>query len=125
MAKEYEAADSVFGLYVKQYPDQGFGYYWQARSSALIDKDMETGKAVPHYQKLIELLGEDPENETHKKWLVDAYAYLAAFETNKEKDYAEAIDHFEKLLEIDPDNEDAKKYIGILERNLEKTESSK
>ena len=47
-----------------------------------------------------------------------AYTYLAAYETNTEKDYAEAIGYFGKILEMDPGNEDAIKYIAILEKNL-------
>ena len=119
-AQEYTASDSVFALYAAKYPEQAFGHYWRARSNSIIDKEMEKGLAVPHYQKVIEIAGQDTTNETNRKWLVEAYAYLAAYETNAQKDYAEAIDYFEKLLVLDPTNADAKKYIQILEKNLAK-----
>jgi tetratricopeptide (TPR) repeat protein len=45
---------------------------------------------------------------------------LAAYEVNTKKDFARAIDYFEKVLEMDPENESAKKYIGILEKDLAK-----
>jgi tetratricopeptide (TPR) repeat protein len=115
----YIAADSVFALYVKGHPDQGFGYIWQARSQSAMDKEMKEGKAIPFYQKLIEVVDENKDDETHKKWLVEAYGYLAAYETNTEKDFAEAVNYFEKLLEVDPGNEDAKKYITMLEKKIE------
>lgn len=119
-AREYDKADSVFGLYAAKYPKQSFGYYWQARSKALLDSGMQEGLAVPAYQKLIDVLAKDTTDKNYKKWMVEAYAYLAAYEANTQKDYAEAKDYFGKLLEVDPMNEDAKKYIAILEKQIEK-----
>jgi tetratricopeptide (TPR) repeat protein len=117
-AEEYDKADSVFGLYVAKYPDQSFGYYWQAKSKALQDKDMKEGLAIDAYKKLIEVLEKTPTDPNYKKWIVDAYGYLAAYEANTEQNYAEAKGYFEKVLEVDPENADAKKYIDILDKSL-------
>lgn len=117
LAEDYMMADSVFGMYVAKYPEQSFGYYWQARSVASQDKDMTQGIAIPYYKKLVEVLEKDSANANYKKWMVEAYAYLAAYEANTEKDYAEAVGYFEKVLEVDPENADAKKYIAILEKD--------
>lgn len=121
-SSDYQMADSVFGLYVVKYPEQGFGYYWQARSKAAFDKEMKDGLAIPVYQKLIEVIGDNTADATNKKWLIEAYGYLAAYETNTQKDYAEAVDYFEKLLEVDPENADAKKYITVLEKRIENSD---
>ncbi|MGZ3938019.1 MAG: tetratricopeptide repeat protein, partial [Flavisolibacter sp.] len=118
-AGEYSEADSAFGIYVSKYPEQSFGYYWQSKAKALEDKDMSKGLAVPAYQKLIEVLEKNPNDANYKKWIVEAYAYLAAYETNTQKNYAEAVNYFEKVLQVDPGNTDAKKYIDILEKNLD------
>jgi tetratricopeptide (TPR) repeat protein len=123
-AQEYAASDSVFARYAAQYPEQAFGHYWRARSSSVMDKDMTQGLAVPHYQKVIEIAGQDTANETNRKWLVEAYAYLAAYETNTKKNYAEAINYFQKLLVLDPQNADAAKYIKVLEKNLGKEKAT-
>lgn len=117
-AEDYVQSDSVFAKYATKYPEQGHGYYWRARSNAAIDTAMTMGIAVPHYQKLIEVIKDDL-TEANKKWLVQAYGYLAAYETNTEKDYGEAIQYFEELLKMDPENKDAKEYIALLERRLE------
>ncbi|HEY6503312.1 MAG TPA: hypothetical protein VIZ28_05000, partial [Chitinophagaceae bacterium] len=95
---------------------QGFGYYWRARSNAVLDSAVEKGLAVPHYVKLIEVIGKDTLTSTDKKWLKEAYGYLGSYEANTEKDYPEAISYFEKLLEIDPSNETVVKNIRILEK---------
>jgi tetratricopeptide (TPR) repeat protein len=116
---EYAAADSAFGIYVAKYPDQSFGYYWHAKSKALVDKDMTQGLAVPAYEKLIEVLEKNPNDANYKKWLVESYAYLAAYQTNTQKNYAEAVNYFEKILQVDPENADAKKYITVLQKNLD------
>jgi len=117
-AEDYHQADSVFGLYIAKYPEQGFGYYWRARSNAAIDTTLAEGLAIPYYQKLVSMIENDTLNATSKKWMLEAYSYLAAYETNTEKDYKEAIGYFDRILEIDPQNDNAKKYISILEQNL-------
>jgi Tfp pilus assembly protein PilF len=120
MARNYPMADSVFGLYEAKYPDQDFGYYWRARSDAAIDTSMTTGMAIPHYLKLIEIAAKDTTSRTNRKHLVESYGYIAAYKANAEKDYSGAIDYFEKLLDLDPGNSDAQRYISILKKNLEK-----
>jgi len=124
-AAEYEAADSVFGRYTEKYPEQTFGYYWRARSNMARENAMENGYAVPHYQKLLEVAEKDLANETNKKWAIEAYGYLAAYETNTNSNYAQGIAYFKKLLELDPQNADAQKYITILEKNLGSGDTSK
>lgn len=116
-AEQYPAADSVFSTYVAKYPDQSYGYYWQAKSKALQDEGMKDGLAVPAYEKLIAILEKDSTDVNYKRWIVEAYSYLAAYKTNTEKNYGDAVDYFEKVLAVDPTNADAKKYISLLEKN--------
>ena len=51
--------------------------------------------------------------------MIQAYGYLATYEANMEKDYPEAVNYFEKVLEVDPSNEEAKKYISVLEQRID------
>ncbi|AXY73340.1 hypothetical protein D3H65_04805 [Paraflavitalea soli] len=119
-AEQYAQADTVFGKYIEKYPEQSFGYYWRARANSLKDSAMEKGLAIPHYDALVAVLQKDSANATAttKKWLVEAYGYIAAYETNQEKDYDDAIEHLQKILEIDPANKDAQQYIAILEKKV-------
>lgn len=117
-AEEYVQADTVFGTYIAKYPDQAFGYYWRARANSMSDSTMENGTAIPHYHKLIEVLEKDTTNATNRKWLVEAYGYVAAYETNKEKDFPEAISYLQKILALDPSNKDAQRYISVLEKSV-------
>lgn len=118
-AKNYQMADSVFSIYESKYPEQSFGYYWRAKSNAAIDTAMETGIAIPHYESLIKVALKDSANSNTKKWLIQAYGYIAAFKVNKEKQYADALSCYDKILQLDPGNDDAEKYKGILEKMID------
>lgn len=113
-AREYPQADSVFGLYTEKYPDHIHGFYWRAKSTALIDTAMENGTAVPHYQKVIELAAAD--SLKNKSLLIQAYGYVGAYQANTEKDFEEALMNFNKILELDPANADALRYSEILKK---------
>lgn len=122
---EYAIADSAFNTYEQKYPEQSFGYYWAARVNSAIDSNMEKGLAVPHYLHLIDLIKNDTTNATSRKYLIEAYGYVAAYEANTKKEYANSVEYFEKLLSIDPQNEDAKKYVEVLQKRLTDGKSSK
>ncbi len=125
LAKDYSSADSIFTLYSEKYPGQTFGYYWKARADIAIDTTMEKGLAVPSYKEVIRLSTNDSAGHPNKKWLIEAYGYLAAYEANTEKNYPEAMEYLENLLVQDPDNTSAKKYIEILKKNNARSAISK
>ncbi len=118
-AKEYPMADSIFGMYAAKYPDQTFGYYWRARSNAAMDTAMESGIAIPHYESLIAVAEKDTLNANNRKWLIQAYGYIAAFKVNKEKMYNDALVYYDKILALDPANGDAEKYKEMLEKMID------
>src|SRR6187401_596034 len=121
-AGNFEKSDSVFGMYVDKYPTQLFGHYWRARSNVAIDTTMEQGLAIPHYLKVIEI-GELDTTGSSKRQLIESYGYLAGYETNQNKNYGKAIEYFEKLLKLDPNNEQAKKYVQILKETMAKRDT--
>ena len=125
MAGNYPHADTVFSHYIEKYPGQTFGYYWKARSDAAIDTAMVLGLAIPGYEKLIELMVSDSLGKSNKKWLIEAYGYLAAYQANNLKDYSAAMNNLDKILALDPENENAKKYVAILKRNAKVQPMSK
>jgi lipoprotein NlpI len=61
--------------------------------------------------------------DANKRWLLEAYNYLAAYETNTEKNYEEAIEYFDKVLELNPEDAEAKKYKSMLEKNVARKDS--
>jgi len=119
-AGKYPLADSVFALYTTKYPEQEFGYYWRARSNVAIDTAMSLGLAIPHYLKVIEMAEKDTTDEQNRKRLVEGYGYIASFKANHDKDYAGSMAYFEKVVALQPTNEDAKKYVAILKKMVDK-----
>ena len=113
-AQEYQQADSVFSVYTEKYPEHVQGFYWRAKSNALLDSTMENGLAVPYYQKVIEMASADTVN--NKSLLIQAYGYIGAYEANVKKNYESALFNFNKILELDAGNDDAMRYREILEK---------
>ena len=89
----------------------------------MMDKEMEQGLAVPYYEKLTEVMQGDTASGSYKNCMAVAYGYMAAYNANTKKDYALAISYFQKVLEVDPENADAKKYIALLEQRGAKDEA--
>lgn len=116
-AAEYLQSDSVFTLYTERYPEDIFGYYWRAQANAAIDTALTEGSAVPHYVKVIEIGEKD--KEKNKKMLLKAYGYLGGYEANIRKDYVQSLMWFEKYLELDSENADAKRYAETLRKWIE------
>ncbi|MDO9375369.1 MAG: hypothetical protein Q7T76_13175, partial [Ferruginibacter sp.] len=113
-SENFSKADSVFAIYQDKYPDHIHGYLWRARSNALIDTTMQQGLAVPHYTKLVELIGKD--TATNKPLLVRAYEYLGAYEANTTKDFSASLEYYDKILALEPGNDEAKKNAELLEK---------
>lgn len=116
-AAEYLQSDSVFTLYTERYPEDIFGHYWRAQANAAIDTTLAQGLAVPHYIKVTEIGEKD--KEKNKKMLLKAYGYLGGYEANIRKDYVQSLMWFEKFLELDGENADAKRYAETLRKWVE------
>ena len=116
-AAEYLQSDSVFTLYTERYPEDIFGHYWRAQANAAIDTALAQGLAVPHYIKVTEIGEKD--KEKNKKMLLKAYGYLGGYEANIRKDYVQSLMWFEKFLELDGENADAKRYAETLRKWVE------
>ncbi len=125
LAGDYQNADTVFNDYTKKYPDQTYGYYWAARSEAAIDTTLQNGMALPYYNKVIDLILKESPEQQNKKWLIEAYGYIAAYKANIQKDYGGATTFLEKVIELDPGNVSARNYIEILKKNNSRAVISK
>ncbi len=115
MSGNYVTADSIFcGVYSTKYPTELFGYLWCAKSAAAQDTTLEKGLAVEPYKKLIVFA--DTAKEKYKSTLLQAHSYLASYYANITKNKDSAIAQLQGVLELDPSNADAQKYIDILKK---------
>jgi hypothetical protein len=77
---------------------------------------MEQGLAVPDCEKFITIAEAD--KVKNKSTLITAYGYLAGYSANIKKDLAAAAGFLEKIIEIDPNNQDAIKNRDIIQKAL-------
>lgn len=115
-ATQYSLADSIFSVYKTQFPNEVYGHYWSFRSRSVIDSTMEQGLAVPDCEKFISIAEVD--KAKNKSTLITAYGYLAGYNANIKKDLAIAKSFLEKIIELDPTNQDAIKNRDIIEKAL-------
>ena len=109
-SKDFINADSSAVQMVKAQPEMGVGYLWRAKANVQLDSKNEKWSAKPYYEQFISKV--KPEDvEKNKKDLVDAYTYLAVYSA-KQKDCANTKMYFQKVLDLDPANAQAKKFIA-------------
>ncbi len=108
-------ADNAFAIVVEKTPDNYIGYYWRANSNVgLDDANLSQGLANPYYEKVVELLEAD--NKSPRR-LTDAYRYLAYYNYLK-GDLPASKKYWEKILQSDPDNADAKRFIEGIDKEM-------
>ncbi|HEY4291272.1 MAG TPA: tetratricopeptide repeat protein [Puia sp.] len=130
-AGNYKTADSIFcGIYESKYPTEIYGYLWCARSKVAQDDSVgSNGYAVEAYQKLAQVArGLDStakaagtaDSTKYRAQVINSYSQLAGYYNNIKKDKESALLYLNKILEVDPANADAAKFIGILKKAAEK-----
>ncbi|MBN8701744.1 MAG: tetratricopeptide repeat protein [Bacteroidetes bacterium] len=109
-SKEYVNADSAFARITRTNPEYPLGYLWRARANTQLDANNEKWLAKPHYETFI-IKVKPEETEKSKKDLTEAYTYMAAYYA-KQKDLPNTKAQFQKVLELDPNNAQAKKFMS-------------
>jgi tetratricopeptide (TPR) repeat protein len=126
-AGNFKTADSIFcGIYETKYPNEIFGYLWCMRSKVAEDDSLGSqGLAIDAYQKFAERAraidsaahaAGAADSNRWKNSIIVAYSQLASYYNNIKKDKEQAILWLSKILEVDPTNPDAPKFIEILKR---------
>lgn len=112
-------ADAAFAKVMELIPESYQGYYWRANANTLLDQDLTKGLANPYYEKMIEVITGDG-NGQNQNQLVEAYRYLAIyylyqFDANKKADdKAKAKEYAEKVLELNAEDDTAKKIVEYM-----------
>jgi tetratricopeptide (TPR) repeat protein len=124
------ANEATFNIYVQKgikafsdvitrKPDTHLGYLWRANISALVDSYNQlrdkpmTGVAKPYYEEALQYMLGNNANGVRNKDIIDCYRYLASYYYTLE-DLNMVGEYYKKILEIDPENEQAKKTLDIL-----------
>lgn len=114
-AKLFTEADSVFTKVTTMSPNWPNGYLYRGRTNSQIDTLFESMSAVPHYTKYIELVTADSANALkYNKELIEAYSYIGVIKLRKEKDYKGSLEYWNKVLAIDPKQQQALEAIKVI-----------
>ncbi len=112
--KQFNHADTAFVRLIEMQPEMVIGYIWEANTKVQLDPDSEQGLAKPYFEKVIEKGSSNVEK--NKKDIISAYRYLGYYYYNK-KEYAMALESYEKLLGLIPGDEETIKAIDILKKS--------
>jgi len=116
---DFVKADSAWMKVNELAPTYASGYLNRGRANAYIDSTSEKGLAKPYYEKYIELTLADttPMNIAKKSGLIESYRYMAAYYVRPEsKDYGKVKEYLQKILDLAPDDKEAKEGIDRLEK---------
>lgn len=104
-----QKGDKAFATVTERIPDSYLGYFWRARTNALLDPETTQGLAKPYYEQVATIIvgKADGSNPTE---LLEAYQYLSyyyylLYEKSKSAADKEQVKLYsEKMLELDPTN---------------------
>jgi tetratricopeptide (TPR) repeat protein len=111
----------AFSDVITRKPDTYLGYLWRANINALVDSYNQlrekpmTGVAKSYYEEALQYMLENNANAARNKDIIDCYRYLASYHFTL-NDLKLVGEYYEKILELDPDNEQAKKTLEILKK---------
>ena len=108
-------ADDVYGKMQQKYEGiDDFIAFQRARIGMYMDPESKQELAKPHYEKLVELLGNKGDRDnTDNVRLIEAYRYLISYYLITKDDKATAKQFAAKLQEVDPTNETAKQVLEL------------
>jgi tetratricopeptide (TPR) repeat protein len=120
--KAYYDADSAFAKVNEMKADYAEAYYWRGMSLSSLDPESKTDLPKPLMDKYIELQTADAakyeaNKEKLKKDLINAYSYLGYYYLVRDKvadNKMKAKENYKKVLELDPENVNAKKVLTEL-----------
>lgn len=107
-------AVEIYKTMEEKYPSNAdFCNFMAARTLGLIDATQAKGLAKPYYEKLAKIVEEKGvKDNSDKARLSEAYTYLGIYLYKIKNDSAAAKPYFEKLQQLDPENETAKQVLA-------------
>ena len=115
---EFVKSDTAFASLIGIKADFATAWLYRGRNNYRIDEadGKNTGMAKPYYEKFIELTTTDPKFDLKKsgKDLIESYKYLGDYYFSVADDKATSKTYWLKVLEIDPNDKQAKEVLSGL-----------
>ncbi len=120
-AKNWTEADSAFAKVNRLSPDFEPAYLWRARVYSNLDPESTGGIAKPFYEKLVEKASID--SVKYNKDIIESYNYLGYYYLLN-KMYCESLGYWDKIVVLDPANENANSALKDLKARCPEFKSS-
>ncbi len=123
--QDFKMADSMLAIFNEQQPTYIQGFVWRARASSKLDPDSKLGTAKPVYEAILEKTAAD--SVKYQKERIESLYYLTFYyfqiysDTKVKEDGLKAMEYGERIVAIDPNDENAvkaKQIIDILKKNI-------
>lgn len=115
---EFVKSDTAFASLIGIKADFATAWLYRGRNNYRIDDadGKNEGMAKPYYEKFIELTLADPKFDLKKsgKDLIESYKYLGDYYFSVANDKATSKTYWQKVLEIDPNDKQAKEVLSGL-----------
>lgn len=108
-------AVSIYQSLIEKFPKAADDYanFMSARTVSMIDADQKKGLAKPYYEALYNgITAAGVKDNTDKTRLMEACQYLGIYLFKIKSDSAAAKPYFDKIIELDPENELAKQVLS-------------
>jgi len=116
-----EKGDKAYAEVIRRKPDLYYGYLGRANINSLLDKyeidrtgKMTRGYAKSFFEDALPILLNTNSDGSKNRFLIDAYRYLANYYLAVENNTNLVGDYNKKILEIDPNDDAAKKTLQLL-----------
>ena len=101
-------ADEVFADVATRVPDNYLGYFWRARTNAMLDPETTQGLAKPYYETAMDILKANP--KAQKSLIIECMSYLGYYYFLKEE-YDTSKEYWNSILQLDPSNVTARQAL--------------
>lgn len=111
-------ADKAFAFVIETAPDQVEPYLYRARNQSLLDdRENPTGIANPYYEKYIDVVMSQGEEEIQKAKpnLIEIFNMLA-YQYAQKEEFAKAKELLAETMKLDPDNAYAKDVMDYIQQ---------
>ncbi|MBC7448405.1 MAG: tetratricopeptide repeat protein [Hymenobacteraceae bacterium] len=115
-AGKFAAADSAYERITKSNPNFALAYYKRGLANNGLDPNSDKGLAKPHFEKFIAKVDSPGERDKYKPQLVTANKAIAVYYSRKgdKVGMAASKPYWEAALAIDPNDEQAKQTLNII-----------
>lgn len=110
----FKKAEATYASLKDKFPDaEEYSIFWVARINSYMDPETTEGLAKPYYEQLAAIIEPRAEKDaSDKARLIECYRYLGYYNLVKDA-RSEADVYWNKILELDPENEIAKQALSI------------